>query len=195
MADTYWNGEPVDARRCRVIVGHPLTPALDTRRSTGGELIDRDVKDGKLVVIGGEPVKDTGTARKDPTSSRRAWYADLVGTVRYAVEVKIGDLDAFYLDDQGYTLSDADLDLIRQAARAAEQLSARQPDGTHAMPYEQALEALGGDAAERGSPGWGWAKVTGGLGLPEWGSVSMTIDRVIEYLDDDAAYDLEASDG
>lgn len=185
MADTFWNGEPADARRCVVLVGQPLAPSLDTRRSDGGELIDRDLEQGPPIVIGGEPLKDTGTARTDPTTTQRAWYADLVGTVRYAVEVKIGDLDAFYLDDQGYTMGEAELDLIRNAAKGLEQSTAGR------LTYAAALERMGGDDPQRGSPGWGWAKVTGGMGSPRWGHASLQIDRVLEYIDDDAAYDLE----
>ena len=80
------------------------------------------------------------------------WARQLVGTRRDAVEVRYAGT-TFYLDDQGYDVSEE---------------------------VKRLLEAHGMEARDRvGYNGWGWDKVTKGHGGPRVGHANITVERVV----------------
>lgn len=81
------------------------------------------------------------------------WARHLVGTERSAVEVTYYGR-VFYLDDEGYEEREDVKEFLRS----------------------RGVEPRG----EVGYPGWGWAKVTNGKGLPRYGHASLNVERVVE---------------
>jgi hypothetical protein len=99
------------------------------------------------------------------------WISNrFAGSERDAVEVSYGD-DVFYIDDEGYELTDDDRELLERHARALAE------GGSTSL--EMARIHFGVTRDRSGYRGWGWAKVTTGRGSPRFGHVTLLSERVI----------------
>lgn len=88
------------------------------------------------------------------------WARSFVGTERKAVMLKVGDGDTFYIDDEGFEMSDEAIALAKSRGR----------------PMERKV----------GYPGWGWQKVTAGRGDPHVGHANLPVERIVSTAHDES---------
>ncbi|HEV2790202.1 MAG TPA: hypothetical protein VGV69_02755, partial [Solirubrobacterales bacterium] len=91
-------------------------------------------------------------------SDESHWSRRFAGTERKAVMVKVGDDETFFIDDEGFELTDEEVALAKSRGQDIK--------------------------SQIGSPGWGWNKVTVGLGSPQFGHADLPVDRIVSTAHD-----------
>lgn len=108
----------------------------------------------RRVLVVAAPWTDDETGEVIPL----AWTTILAGQTRAAVEVRYGHQPVFYLDDEPVNPADETPEL-------------------RAFRMDRGLPFM------RGSLGFGWEKLTLGMGLPDWGHRELAVERVLSCRD------------